>query len=174
MVGVGAQIASCYSCNYCKSDNENYCPKMIHTYVSLLFLPRQKYHSEPCCLMQNEKYPDGVRTQGGYSNGIIAHEQFVFPIPTGLEPQYACSMLCGGLTVYSPLVRNGIGPGKKVGVVGIGGLVSNLRGFRYTRKARTQAMPRRAVLGPLCHSLREGSRCGGCCLLALGFQGEGH
>jgi len=101
-VGVGAQIGSCYECKWCNSDNENYCPKQIDTYAA--------------------KYPDGVRTQGGYSNGIIANEQFVFPIPDALESKYACSMLCGGLTVFSPLVRNGAGPGKKVGVVGIGGL----------------------------------------------------
>ena len=63
-----------------------------------------------------------MRTQGGYANGIIAHEQFVFPIPDGLASEDACSMLCGGLTVYSPLVRNGAGPGKKVGIVGVGGL----------------------------------------------------
>ncbi|TDL15755.1 GroES-like protein [Rickenella mellea] len=101
-VGVGAQIGSCYSCNRCKSDNENYCAKMIDTYAA--------------------KYPDGVRTQGGYSTGIIANELFVFPLPDGVESKDACSMLCGGLTVFSPLVRNGAGPGKKVGVVGIGGL----------------------------------------------------
>ncbi|KAI5120879.1 hypothetical protein M0805_002979 [Coniferiporia weirii] len=101
-VGVGAQIGSCYSCKYCKSDNENYCPKSVDTY--------------------NSKYPDGVRTMGGYSTGIIANEQFVFPLPDEVSNVDACSMLCGGLTVFSPLVRNGAGPGKKVGVVGIGGL----------------------------------------------------
>jgi alcohol dehydrogenase (NADP+) len=46
----------------------------------------------------------------------------VFPIPNDLESRYAASMLCAGLTVYSPLKTNGCGPGKKVGVVGIGGL----------------------------------------------------
>ncbi|KAL5476932.1 ADH6_1 [Sanghuangporus weigelae] len=101
-VGVGAQIGSCYSCNYCSSDNEQYCGKSINTYA--------------------DRYPDGVRTQGGYSTGIIAHEQFVFPIPAGLTNAEACSMFCGGLTVFSPLVRNGAGPGKRVGIIGIGGL----------------------------------------------------
>lgn len=69
-------------------------------------------------------YPDGIRTQGGYSTGIIANEQFVFPIPDGITSEDAASMMCGGLTVYSPLLHNGAGPGKKVGIVGIGGLVS--------------------------------------------------
>ena len=61
---------------------------------------------------------------GGYSTGIIANEQFVFPIPDEISSEHACSMLCGGLTVFSPLKRNGAGPGKKVGIIGVGGLVS--------------------------------------------------
>lgn len=118
-VGVGAQIGSCYQCEDCKNDNENYCLDSINTYVGISkSLTRLILN-----LLQASKYPDGVRTFGGYSNGIIANEQYVFPIPDALESRYACSMLCGGLTVYSPLVRNGAGPGKKVGIVGIGGLV---------------------------------------------------
>ncbi|THH07560.1 hypothetical protein EW145_g3294 [Phellinidium pouzarii] len=101
-VGIGAQIGSCYSCRQCKNDNENYCLKKIDTYAS--------------------QYPDGVRTQGGFANGIIANEQYVFPIPDGLSSANVASMLCAGLTVFSPLKRNGAGPGKKVGVIGMGGL----------------------------------------------------
>lgn len=67
-------------------------------------------------------YPDGTKTQGGYSSHIRAHEYFVFPLPDALETNLAAPMLCAGLTVYSPLVRNGAGPGKKVGIVGLGGL----------------------------------------------------
>ncbi|KDQ58536.1 hypothetical protein JAAARDRAFT_34354 [Jaapia argillacea MUCL 33604] len=100
--GVGAQIASCYNCRACKNDEECYCPKSIDTYAS--------------------QYPDGVRTMGGYSTHIRANELFTFPIPDKLESRHAASMLCAGLTVFSPLVRNGCGPGKKVGVIGIGGL----------------------------------------------------
>ncbi|THH08167.1 hypothetical protein EW145_g2876 [Phellinidium pouzarii] len=69
-----------------------------------------------------DHYPDGVPTMGGYATGIIAHEQFVFPIPDELSSEDAASMLCGGLTVFSPLIHNGVGPGKKVGIVSIGGL----------------------------------------------------
>ncbi|KLO17374.1 GroES-like protein [Schizopora paradoxa] len=101
-VGVGAQVASCYDCKCCKTDNENYCPDSVDTY--------------------NSKHPDGVRTHGGYSTGIIAHEQFVFPVPDEISSSDAASMMCAGLTVFSPLVRNGAGPGKKVGIIGIGGL----------------------------------------------------
>jgi len=100
--GVGAQVWSCLDCDRCKNDNENYCPKQVDTY--------------------NAKYPNGDIAHGGYSSGVRAHERFVFKIPEELEFEQAASMFCGGLTTYSPLVRNGAGPGKKVGVVGIGGL----------------------------------------------------
>ncbi|KAF8812943.1 GroES-like protein [Phlegmacium glaucopus] len=100
--GVGAQVCSCFECKPCNTNNENYCLKMVHTY--------------------NNKYPNGDIAQGGYSTAIRAHERFVIPIPDDLALEQAAPMLCAGLTVYSPLVRNGAGPGKFVGVVGIGGL----------------------------------------------------
>ncbi|KAH9931977.1 GroES-like protein [Fomitopsis serialis] len=102
-VGVGAQVASCGKCAFCAEDNENYCMDgTVHTY--------------------NDVYPDGVNTQGGYSTGIRAHQQFVFKIPDEIELKDAASMFCAGLTVFAPLYRHGAGPGKKVGVMGIGGL----------------------------------------------------
>jgi len=101
--GVGAQAWSCMDCNRCKSDNENYCKSQVDTY--------------------NAKYPHtGDIAHGGYSTGCRVHEQFVFPIPDNLEDKYAAPMLCGGLTVYSPLVRHGAKKGAKVGIVGLGGL----------------------------------------------------
>ena len=101
-VGVGAQIWSCMKCNRCKTKNENYCPDQVATY--------------------NDKYPNGDIAHGGYSTGIRAHEQFTFRIPDAIEDKYVAPMFCGGLTVYSPLKRHGAGPGKKVGIVGLGGL----------------------------------------------------
>lgn len=101
-VGVGALVFSCMQCNRCKNDNENYCPKMVNTY--------------------NDKFPDGVEAQGGYSTAIRAHQQFVFALPDVISSEEVAPMMCAGLTVYSPLVRNGTGPGKFVGIVGIGGL----------------------------------------------------
>ncbi|KAL1884977.1 hypothetical protein Plec18167_001634 [Paecilomyces lecythidis] len=103
-VGVGAQIFSCGECKQCKNDNETYCQyKLIDTYGS--------------------KWPDsGVISQGGYSSHIRVHEWWVFPIPEKLDTNVVAPMLCAGITVFSPLVRNGCGPGKKVGIVGIGGL----------------------------------------------------
>ncbi|KAJ9138072.1 NADP-dependent alcohol dehydrogenase 6 [Pleurostoma richardsiae] len=101
-VGVGAQISACLDCPQCKEDNETYCKKQQDTY--------------------NSFYPDGTLAHGGYSSHIRAHEHFTFPVPDALESEQAAPMLCAGLTAYSPLVRNGTGPGKKVGVVGIGGI----------------------------------------------------
>ena len=98
-VGVGAQIWSCLECPQCLNDNENYCSKQVDTY--------------------NAKYEDGTLTQGGYANYIRAHEYFTFKIPEEISSAEAAPMLCAGITVYSPLVRNGCGPGKKVGVVGL-------------------------------------------------------
>lgn len=106
-VGVGAQIWACLKCPNCKSDNENYCPHQVDTYGA----PYPK-----------EADPDETITQGGYSSHIRAHEYFVFPIPDAIPSHFAAPMLCAGLTTWSPLVRAGIGPGKKVAVVGLGGL----------------------------------------------------
>lgn len=94
-------------CNDCTNNNETYCPGdgqgyMIDTY--------------------NCRWPDGSIAQGGYSNAIRAHKQFVFGIPDAIKSEHAAPMLCAGLTVYSPLVRNQVGPGSRVAVVGIGGL----------------------------------------------------
>lgn len=101
-VGVGAQVASDMTCKLCKSDQENYCPNMVDTYGA--------------------PYPDGTISQGGYSSHIRAHEYFTFKIPDALETNIAAPLLCAGITVYSPLVRLGAGPGKKVAICGIGGL----------------------------------------------------
>jgi len=101
-VGVGAAIQSCHQCELCERGDENYCGELLWTY--------------------NGRYPDGVKTMGGYATAIRANQQFVFPIPAGLDSADASSMLCAGLTVFQPLKRYGAGPGKKVGVVGIGGL----------------------------------------------------
>lgn len=106
-VGLGAQASSCGECSRCKTDNEQYCSEMIGTYGG--------------------RYPDGYVSQGGYASHVRANERLVFPIPDGLESHIVAPLLCGGLTVYSPLKR-GIqdvldkGEVPKVGIVGIGGL----------------------------------------------------
>lgn len=101
-VGVGAQVWACLKCEICKSKNENYCPHLVDTY--------------------NAEYPDGGTAHGGFANYIRAHEYFTFKIPDAIPSELAAPLLCAGLTTYSPLVRAGVGPGKTVGIVGIGGL----------------------------------------------------
>ncbi|KAI0480091.1 GroES-like protein [Xylariaceae sp. FL0804] len=102
-VGVGAQSWSCLKCRQCRNDNETYCAEQMDTYGAT--------------------WPDtGIVTQGGYSSHVRTHEHWVFPIPDAIPSQLAAPMLCAGITSYSPLVRNGAGPGKKVGIVGLGGL----------------------------------------------------
>lgn len=99
-VGVGAQIGADLTCGNCKADQENYCPNMVDTYGA--------------------PWPvDGTISQGGYASHIRAHEYFTFKIPENIETSIAAPMLCAGLTVYSPLVRLGCGPGKKVAIVGM-------------------------------------------------------
>ncbi|KAK8049847.1 oxidoreductase [Apiospora phragmitis] len=68
-------------------------------------------------------WPDtGIVTQGGYSSHVRTHEYWTYPIPDAIPSASAAPMLCAGITTYSPLVRNGCGPGKKVAIVGLGGL----------------------------------------------------
>lgn len=105
-VGVGAQVWACLECDLCKDKNENYCPQLVDTY--------------------NAEYPKAVEgggvAHGGFASHIRAHEYFTFKIPDELETSAAAPLLCAGITTYSPLVRAGVGPGKRVGVLGIGGL----------------------------------------------------
>ncbi|KAJ4382795.1 hypothetical protein N0V86_002019 [Didymella sp. IMI 355093] len=101
-VGVGAQAFSCLECEDCKAGLEQHCSKMVGTY--------------------NGKYPDGSSSMGGYADFARVPAHFTIKIPSALESEDAAPMMCGGITVYSPLKKNGAGPGKRVGIVGLGGL----------------------------------------------------
>ncbi|ODQ68538.1 GroES-like protein [Nadsonia fulvescens var. elongata DSM 6958] len=101
-VGVGAQSGACLDCHQCKNNNENYCSKQIDTYGA--------------------EYPDGSHSQGGYASHVRCHEHFVFKIPDNIPSQLAAPMFCAGATSYSPLVRGGCAPGKRVGIIGLGGI----------------------------------------------------
>lgn len=103
-VGVGAQASSCLKpdCDECSHDLENHCQHMVGTFGS--------------------KFPDGSKSMGGYATHHRAPAHFVLKIPDAIPTEEAAPMLCGGITVYSPLKKNGCGPGKRVGIVGIGGL----------------------------------------------------
>jgi alcohol dehydrogenase (NADP+) len=67
-------------------------------------------------------FQQGDRSQGGYANYNRSPAHFAVKIPDGLDPAVAAPMLCGGVTVYSPLKQYGAGPGKDVGIIGLGGL----------------------------------------------------
>ncbi|PSN66739.1 GroES-like protein [Corynespora cassiicola Philippines] len=101
-MGIGAQTDSCHDCQKCTTDRENYCKKLVVTY--------------------NSKYPSGETAFGGYAKKWRGPADFAFHIPDALPSEIAAPLLCGGLTVWSPLRANGAGPGKRVGVIGVGGL----------------------------------------------------
>ncbi|ABS27402.1 Alcohol dehydrogenase GroES domain protein [Anaeromyxobacter sp. Fw109-5] len=102
-VGVGCMVNSCRRCGPCEAGMEQYCENgNVLTYGS--------------------KDRDGSITQGGYSTFNVVDEDFVIAIPDAIDLAHAGPMLCAGITVYSPFRRWSVGPGKKVGVVGLGGL----------------------------------------------------
>lgn len=70
----------------------------------------------------NSHYPSGTKTYGGYATHWRGPSDWVFAIPSAMPAAEAAPMLCGGITLYAPLTRFGCGPGKKVGIIGIGGL----------------------------------------------------
>jgi len=104
-------------CPQCKSDNENYCPAQVDTYNAPYKL--DEGHSDEA---MKDKDGNQIFSQGGYSSHSRVHEYFVFPVPKNIPSEEAGPMMCAGLTTYSPLVRAGTGPGKKVAILGIGGL----------------------------------------------------
>ncbi|MER6087340.1 NAD(P)-dependent alcohol dehydrogenase [Streptomyces bluensis] len=102
-VGVGCMVDSCRECENCEAGLEQYCLKgNIPTY--------------------NGIGKDGEPTYGGYSHKIVVDESFVVRIPDGLALDVAAPLLCAGITTYSPLKHWNAGPGKKVAVLGFGGL----------------------------------------------------
>jgi uncharacterized zinc-type alcohol dehydrogenase-like protein len=102
-VGVGCMVDSCGECENCRKGEEQYCLNgNVPTYAGV------------------DKY--GEPTQGGYSTHIVVTEDFVVRIPETIELDAAAPLLCAGITTYSPLNHWGAGPGKKVAVVGMGGL----------------------------------------------------
>jgi len=102
-VGVGCMVNSCRECVNCLSGNENYCLKgNTGTYTAV--------------------DRDGTITQGGYSTHIVVVEDFVLRIPEAIPFDKVAPLLCAGITTYSPLKHWNAGPGKRVAVVGMGGL----------------------------------------------------
>ncbi len=102
-VGVGCMVNSCRECENCLAGAEQYCLNgNTGTYASV--------------------DRDGTITQGGYSTHIVVVEDFVLKVPESIPYEAAAPLLCAGITTYSPLAHWNAGPGKKVAVVGMGGL----------------------------------------------------
>ena len=103
LVGVGCLVDADRTCDACTSGLEQFCPNQTLTYG----FP--------------DKHLGGI-TYGGYSERIVVDEHFVLRVPETLDPAGAAPLLCAGITTYSPLRHWRVAPGKKVGVVGLGGL----------------------------------------------------
>lgn len=102
--GVGCMVGSCRTCAACREGLENYCEVGFNgTYNGV----------DPVI---------GGPTFGGYSDRIVVDQHFVLNIPEGMDLAAAAPLLCAGITTYSPLRHWKAGPGKKVGIVGLGGL----------------------------------------------------
>ncbi|GAA4642043.1 NAD(P)-dependent alcohol dehydrogenase [Gordonia humi] len=102
-VGVGCMVNSCRECDACKAGLEQYCAAgNTGTYASVDH--------------------DGTITQGGYSTHIVVDKDFVLRVPESIPYEAAAPLLCAGITTYSPLAHWNAGPGKRVAVVGMGGL----------------------------------------------------
>ncbi|RNE48205.1 NAD(P)-dependent alcohol dehydrogenase [Corynebacterium alimapuense] len=104
-VGVGCFINSCGSCHACQQEEISYCENgPIPTYGGI------------------DSYADDEYTQGGYAREIVVRESFIVRVPEALDPAAAAPLLCAGITTYSPLKRWGTGPGRRVAIIGMGGL----------------------------------------------------
>ncbi|MGP5600733.1 NAD(P)-dependent alcohol dehydrogenase, partial [Glutamicibacter arilaitensis] len=101
-VGVGCLVNSCMECENCLAGDQQFCEQSVGTYGST--------------------DRDGTMTQGGYATHVVVTENFALKIPEGINLDVAAPLLCAGITTFSPLKHWGAGPGKKVAVVGLGGL----------------------------------------------------
>ncbi|MEU0313835.1 NAD(P)-dependent alcohol dehydrogenase [Nocardioides sp. NPDC006273] len=104
-VGVGCFVNSCRECDNCRNGDEQHCSTPgggVGTYAA--------------------KDRDGSFTQGGYSTHVVVDADFALQVPEGMDPAAATPLLCAGITTYAPLKKWGAGPGKKVAIVGLGGL----------------------------------------------------
>src|SRR6201994_2318719 len=103
LAAVGCMVDSDGTCPECRAGFEQFCPNMVLTFNS------------------PDKHLGGV-TYGGYSESIVVDHRFVLRVPSNLDLAGTAPLLCAGITTYSPMRRWGVGKGKKVGVVGLGGL----------------------------------------------------
>lgn len=103
-VAVGNIVDSCGVCRMCLASQENFCEQ----FPTLTYGGKDRH--------------DGSITSGGYSGRYVVRESFVYHRPTGLDPAAVAPLMCAGITVWEPLRSAGVGPGTRLGVVGLGGL----------------------------------------------------
>ncbi len=104
LAAVGCLVDSDQTCPSCQAGLEQFCPGQTLTFNS------------------PDKHGTAPVTYGGYSESIVVDEHFVLTVPSNLDLAGAAPLLCAGITTYSPMRHWGVSPGKKVGVVGLGGL----------------------------------------------------
>lgn len=120
LAAVGCLVDADRTCPNCKAGLENFCPNLTLTFNS------------------SDKHKTAPVTYGGYSDSIVVEEHFVLRVPSNLNPAGAAPLLCAGITTFSPLRHWGVTKGKKVGVVGLGGL--GHMGVKFARALGAQVI----------------------------------
>lgn len=103
-VAVGCIVDSCRECDQCQAGDEQYCREGMTV------------------VFNSEDRVTGENTYGGFSKHIVVREAYVLSVPTALDLSRAAPILCAGITTYTPLKNYSVGPGSRIGVVGLGGL----------------------------------------------------
>ncbi|MEI7998562.1 MAG: NAD(P)-dependent alcohol dehydrogenase [Candidatus Omnitrophota bacterium] len=122
-VGVGCMVDSCRECPDCKEGLEQFCSRPIFTYN---------------CMEHDNK----TIVHGGYSTKVVVHQDFVLRIPDNLPLDKTAPLLCAGITTYSPLRHWKAGPGKKVAIIGLGGLGHMAVKIAHALKAEVTVLSR--------------------------------
>jgi alcohol dehydrogenase (NADP+) len=116
---IGCLVDSCRECNSCKAGEEQYCDRGLGVWT------------------YNGKDKNGNLTFGGYSNNVVVDEAYSLRVPSNLDLAGAAPLLCAGITTYSPLRHWGAGQGKKIGIIGLGGLGHMALKFSHAFGAHT-------------------------------------
>jgi uncharacterized zinc-type alcohol dehydrogenase-like protein len=137
LAAVGCMVDSCRTCSSCQAGFEQYCLNGL----TLTYNGQDKYL--------------GGQTFGGYSKQIVVDEAFVLRVPAGLDLAATAPLLCAGITTYSPMRHWKVGPGQKVGVIGLGGL--GHMGVKFARAFGAQVVLFTTSPGKVTDGLRLGA-----------------
>ncbi len=119
IAAIGVIVDSCRQCSPCKNGEEQYCDEG----ATLTYAAKDRV--------------DGTITMGGYASNYVVDERFAHHVPANLELSAVAPLLCAGITTYSPLRHWKVGPGMKVGIVGLGGLGHMALKFAHSFGAHT-------------------------------------